>query len=250
MNRLVGVILLVSIMLSPLSYSAEVRILCEDEMYPFSWQENGEPKGVVVEMVQSMLDDMGKQNPIEIYPWNRVYKLGLTSPYTMICTMAKTAERSPQFKWVGEVFSSPPVLLALKGREDIDIESFQDLKNYTIGTHRGSFREKYLVARGLYLEKHLFSENSNSSNYKKLKKGRIDLWSISLLLAYQILLEQDENLDEKLRIVYTLDELPQGQHMAFQLSTPDDLVEQYREALRNIKENGTHEAIVNKYFRR
>ncbi|KGY07780.1 substrate-binding periplasmic protein [Vibrio sinaloensis] len=227
----------------------DINILCENGMHPFSWQENGVPQGIVIEMIEAMLNVMGDEQTIETYPWGRVYKLGLTTPNTMICTMARTAEREPLFKWVGEVFSSPPVLVALKHRDDIQVDSFQDLRKYSIGTHSSSFRERYLVARELEIGVNIFPANSHQLNYEKLKKGRVDLWSIPLLLAYDIINNNNEIPNETIRIVYTLDELPQGQFMAFNIDTPDHIVSRYREALETIKSNGTSEEIISRYIR-
>ena len=249
MKSLGNLLLVGTLLFAPLSSATDIDILCEQGMRPFSWTENGTPKGIVIEMIEAMLADMNENETIQVYPWGRVYKLGLTTPNTLICTMARTAEREPLFKWVGEVFSSPPVLLALKHRNDIKVDTFQDLKNYSIGTHSASFREKYLIARELEIGKNVFPANSNAFNYEKLKKGRVDLWSVPLLLAYDIIHDHGELPEETVQIVYTLDELPQGQYMAFHIDTPDQIVDQYRTALQNIIANGTSDEIINRYLR-
>ncbi|WP_159738418.1 substrate-binding periplasmic protein [Vibrio atypicus] len=248
MNYFIKGLIAFSLIFNAPAHANKVTIICEEGMYPFSWSEGNIARGIVVELVQAMLDEMNRTDTILIYPWSRTYKAGLTVPNTLICTMAKTKQREALFKWVGEVFSSPPVLLALKSRTDIKADSLEDLKKYRIGTHRSSFREKHLISKGFVVGENLVSENNNNINYRKLNKGRIDLWSVPLLLAYEIIEEEELDPEEDLQIIYTLKELPQGQDMAFNIETPDEIVDAFRHTLKTLKENGTYDRIMSKYI--
>ncbi|WP_367987729.1 substrate-binding periplasmic protein [Vibrio sp. NTOU-M3] len=241
-------LILIVLLLPTLARAQSLTVICEENMPPFSWTEDNQAKGIAVEVIQAILKELDLSVSVQLYPWARAYRMGLNHSNTLICTMARTKEREQKFKWAGEIFSSPPVLLALRYRTDIHIASFNDLNKFRIGTHRDSFRERYLLSKGLILGESVIPEGSNILNYKKLKKGRVDLWSIPLLLGYYIVHQDGGRHEELVQVAYSLQELPQGQHIAFSLDTDDEVVDAFKRALSEIKNNGTYEKIFNKYM--
>lgn len=229
--------------------SQELTIACEADLPPFSFEEQGEEKGIVVEIVNALLQRLGREESIQLFPWARLYEMGLQNENIMIGAITHTGERDSLFQWCGDIVVSPLVLLALKDRDDItEMSEVEDLEPYTIGTLRNSQREQYLMNKGLMVGVHLESAATYRQNYLKLKRGRIDLWSASVLSAYAVIRDEGDRPSEMVKIVYHMKDLPQSMELAFSRRTPVDIVNAFREALEQLKRDGTYDTILRNWL--
>lgn len=112
------------------------NILYMTENYPpYNFVENGQLKGISVDLMVLMLEKLGSKKTredIRIFPWPRGYQGVLNRPNTSLFAMTRTEEREKLFNWVGPFYAEKIVLIARKSRQ-IKISSIKDLVRYKIG---------------------------------------------------------------------------------------------------------------------
>uniref|UniRef100_UPI0035B16F6E substrate-binding periplasmic protein n=1 Tax=Acidovorax temperans TaxID=80878 RepID=UPI0035B16F6E len=139
-------------------------------------------------------------------------------------------------------------LFALAGR-DIRLASLEDAKRWQIGTVQQTVGEQYLLAHGFQKGQNLQSSVRNELNFDKLQQGRIDLWIMNRLTAYQLVRQAGHAPDKTLQSVFRIQALSSqgGYYMAFGAQTPDAVVEQFRKGLQATVRNGTYDRIQRKW---
>ncbi|MEH6632374.1 MAG: transporter substrate-binding domain-containing protein [Halopseudomonas aestusnigri] len=209
---------------------------------PYNYIENGKIAGVNTEIVQAVLKELNLDVEIEIYPWARAYALALKQENVLIFTIVRSSKREPLFKWIGPVGEYNAGLFALENRTDIEVSSLDDAMKFNIGATREDVRPQYLLERGF---ERVQQVSRNEVNIEKLIKGRIDLWLENELTAYHLL---KKNGYEKglIRKVFEF-EVGTGGYMAFSNKTSDQLVNDFRAALKRIHDKGIYEAILQRY---
>ena len=127
-----------------------IRILGEESPLGEYLDENGTPAGATVELVRELLARQGIDATIELLPWKRAYKIGLTKPDIALMETTRTRERESLFKWVGPILVVKRIVY---GRHSVehDLESPEDLTNTrNICVLGGSSNESYLYSLGLH----------------------------------------------------------------------------------------------------
>ena len=225
--------------------ASEIQIVSE-EAPPYNYTEKGKFKGVSTEVVKTLFSELKLPLPkIEVYPWARAYDIALQKENVLIYSITKIDEREKKFKWVGEIAPVKVFLYKLKSRKDIKVEKLDDAKKYTVGAARKDTKCQYLQRKGFKLNN---SEivTKDILNLFKLKADRIDLAPFEELRLAHICRNNPELNFSDFEKVIPLNELNIDVSIAFSLKTPDKTVEKFKEALKKIKENGTHKKILEK----
>ena len=227
------------LVLSLTSAQAEIRVITE-EFPPYDFMgESGEVEGVSTDVVRAVLEHLGIDVKIEIFPWARAYKMVTQDPNTMLFSVVRAEEREPLFHWVGVVCDVRSYLYKLKSRDDITAEKLSDLKKYSIGVVRGWAGQKYLEKNGF---KHLQKVAGSDLNIKKLINGRVDLiedYDANLIFRMKRL-GLDPNLVEQ---VYFNTEISGQLYAVLSKNTPDDVVKKFKDAFMAVHEDGQYAAI-------
>ncbi len=214
---------------------------------PFSFEENGEIKGLSTLVVRAALKQAGMEAIIKQYPFARAYNMTQKTENIFEYCVVKTPERKPLFKWIGIVGPAVQTIFAPKDK-NIKIGKPEDLKGYRIGTVIEDVVDQYLFARkdssGLQLDR----VSSYKSNMKKMLKGRVDLWGGNKLVGYYLAKELGYS-ENDIKPVYTIDELTDHYYLVTGLKTSDKIVEKLRKAFEVIHNNGTYKKIVDEYFK-
>jgi polar amino acid transport system substrate-binding protein len=212
--------------------SAELTILTEN-LPPLNYLENDVLVGPSVEIVKEIQRRVGSQEPIQVYPWARAYKMALEDENVILFGMTHTKVRQDLFKWVGPLATKRDILVAKKG-SGIKINSLEDAKKVKrIGTLRDD-------TRGRLLERHGFTNlepvSDEQLNAKKLSLGRIDLWTYKIpgLRTVCDLAGVDHNEFEE---VFHLREI--NLMIAFSKKTSDSIVQKWRNAFNEMSADGT-----------
>jgi polar amino acid transport system substrate-binding protein len=212
--------------------SAELTILTEN-LPPLNYVENGVLVGPSVDIVKEIQRRVGSQEPIQVYPWARAYKMALEDENVILFSMTYTKLRYDKFKWIGPVAKKRDILVAKKG-SGIKINSLEDAKKVNrIGTLRDDTRERLLKSLGFT---NLEPVSDEQMNAKKLVIGRIDLWTYKIpgLRTVCELAGVDYNEMEE---VYNLREI--NVDIAFSKKTSDAIVEKWRNAFNEMLADGT-----------
>lgn len=227
-------------------YSETLQIVT-DFYPPFSYEENGEIKGISTRVLKAALKEAGMKATIKQYPFKRAYTMTRKKKNIFQYSVVKTPEREPDFKWVGIVGPAEQVLFALKNK-NIKIDKFENLKHYTIGTVFEDVVDQFLFSKINSFDLQLERIASYELNMRKLMKDRFDLWGGNKLVGYQLVKEIGFN-ENDIKVAYAMNELTDYYYLVTGLQTSDDLVKKLFASFETIHNNGTYQNIINAYFK-
>ncbi|QJB55792.1 transporter substrate-binding domain-containing protein [Pseudodesulfovibrio sp. zrk46] len=218
------------------------------EQYPpFNYEEQGELKGLAVDLLDAVLKEMGaskSKKDFKILPWAQGYNRVQSEGNTCLFSMTLTDSRKPLFKWVGPVIETKTAIIAKKG-SGVKIGSAADLGNYKYGVIRDDVGQQLLEEAGVSKDK-MDITSKNESNIKKLDKGRIDAWAYEESSAkYQLKLAGMN--PEDFETVYILK--AGTLQFAFNKGVPDALIADFQKALEAVKAKGIQQQIADKYLK-
>lgn len=223
------------------SRAAELQILTE-EWPPVSFSNNGKPDGLGVEIVREILKRVNTPDTIKIYPWARAWNMVITEPNIVLFTVTRTEEREKLLTMIGPVAIGTTNFYAKKG-SGITIHNLEDAKKAKlIGVYRSAVEEQILTKENFT---NLDVTTLPSQSAQKLMIGRIDLWCNANLTAGSILKEAGYSIDD-VESVYTI--MENHLYIAMSKGTPEDVANQWKDALEAIKKDGTFARIYNKWL--
>lgn len=198
------------------------------EMYPpANFIANDRLQGITIDSLKLMWQHLNMpEQEIIVVPWARGYKNVLSQPNTALFTMSRTQAREPLFKWVGPLFKSVHVLMAKKSSE-VKISNVGDLFNYRVATIRGDISEISLQQIG-YPDYNMAKVTNLARAFYMMQSNKVDMLMVSIH-GFSHLTKQmnvDINDYEKVWTVNTV-----GNYIAFNLATPDSVIQQYQHAL-------------------
>lgn len=221
-------------------HAESIQAVTEDTAY--SYLQDGRVGGPASQVVEAMLQRAGLTDySLALYPWARAYDMALQQPNVLIYLIARTPEREPLFKWLGEVMRIEYHVYKLRGQPDIQVHSLADAKHYSIGVLRDDVRQQYLQAEGFTK---LVVSAHNRDNFRLLLNRQVQLVPMP---------ERDARLQcaeagvdfASLERVYTLDALSSGLYMAYSNSTDDEIVARSRTAFDSLKREGLLTRLMN-----
>lgn len=228
-------------------------ILMTEDYPPNNFEENGKVTGISVDLMELMLKKLNSKrtrDDIRILPWANAYNKTLTKKNTVLFGTSRTPERENLFKWAGPFIPVKNVLIARK-ESGIKIRSADELKNYRIGAIRDDIGEQLLIQAGV--DKKAVERVSKARILiKMLNSGRIDMWSYCENVAKWLFHKNGFQPDDY-ETVWVLAEV--YDYYAFHKDMPDALVQQFQNALDEIKkkpEDGgksEYEKILDNYLR-
>jgi polar amino acid transport system substrate-binding protein len=209
------------------------------------WQgqaANGAATGPIVEVVREIQKRVGNSDPIQVYPWARIYEMIRKNPDVVAFTMGRNADRNKLFQWVGPVNEG---IYGLYVRTDsaVVLKTLEDAKELTsIGVIRGDIRTKLFIDKGF---KNLEEVSENDQNVKKLMLGRIDAMTSSDASIIGIITSAGFNpKDVRLALPFFH---TQG-WIAFSAPTSPDIVKSWQNALDGMRRDGSQARIIKKYI--
>jgi len=222
------------------SHAQHIEGVTEESSY--AYLENGKVAGVASAVVEAMLQRAGLSDyDLTLYPWARAYNMALQQPNVLIYVIARTPRRETLFHWVGELANIDYSFYRLRESMDIQVQTLQDAKNYSVGVVRDDMRHEYLQAQGF---SKIIVSATRRDTFKQLLNQQIQLLPMSERDAK--LLCQEANIDfASLQKVYTLDALSTGLYMAYSSSTADDIVARSRTAFASLKAEGEVQRLMN-----
>lgn len=248
MNILIryATIVLFIVSLSVSAAAKEITIVAMNSFQPFVFSDaNNKAAGIAVDVVTSILEQTDiKTGPITLYPLKRMMTIVLERPNTLGFALFRTPEREHAYKWIVPVtLPIKSVLIRLKSRSNISINTLADAKHYLIGVVDGNNLHAFLKAAGF--EK-LDPAPTNELNYKKLFAGRIDLF----------IAREPSVLTEFRQLGYTLDDIVVALQvcddgpawLVGNLQTPEDVIAKLKTAYDQIKNEQLIEEVTKDYY--
>ncbi|XOV81218.1 MAG: substrate-binding periplasmic protein [Aestuariibacter sp.] len=200
---------------------------------PFNYlNDKGEVEGIATDVVKKVMTEAGYSYEISLLSWSRAYQRAKNDKNVLIYTIFKLENREEDFQWICPLIETGGAkVFALASREDIKIESLNDLKGYSVGVLGSGWSYEFLKFYGFVAGEHLDIVKDEMANIRKLFAGRIDL----IVQEPELISNRLEIVGKSksdIRSVFKLGaENSQSGCMAMSLDTPSDVVKTLRSAL-------------------
>jgi ABC-type amino acid transport substrate-binding protein len=224
------------------STGKDLTILCE-VMKPYNYEEGGQLKGITIEVVEGILDQLDLTNTIEISSdWDAIFSRLKTEDNIVAFTTGLTTERKEMFKWVGPVTLWHTGFVALKS-SNLQLATIDEAKSFdAIGIVKSYFTGEIL--RGLGFT-NLVEFDNLETLVAGLYQGNVQAVFDNLSLLQIIAQDQDRNissLDNLLTYATT-----QG-YLAFSRNVSDKIIANWQEQLDGMKDDGTLQELYDTYL--
>lgn len=227
-------------------YAQDIHIVTED-FPPYNYKDHGKLTGVGAEVVLAVLEEINIDLDIEVYPWTRAYRMARDEENTLVFSMARTEDRENLFQWVGTIAPINTCVFRLNERDSIKANNVEEAKQYVIGTQQDTPANTLLQEKGFVVGKNLHTNIHIIYSLKMLMESRLDLVGYPELSVYYQIRKEGYEPKRLLKKLFCLSEIHHA-YMAFGNKTSKTIVERFRTGLQAIKNNGTHQKILNKYL--
>ncbi|UFH50988.1 substrate-binding periplasmic protein [Pseudomonas sp. KNUC1026] len=218
--------------------AAPLQVVTEQTSY--SYYQNGELKGPATEAARGLLARAGLAATIDVYPWARAYDLAQAEPDVLIFPLIRTPERESHFEWIGEFAQIHSLLYRLQARDDIQLKSLDEARQYTLGVVRDDFREAWLRNQGFT---RLVVSASAEDNARKLLNGQVDLIPLAEADAARYF-AQKNGPAHPLVPVLRLDQITAHAWFAMSKGSDPKTLQALREAFELLRAEGGLESIT------
>lgn len=214
-----------------------------DEYPPFCYQDNGQTKGLFVDVVTAIFDDMGVAYKIKSYPFKRAM-LSADMGEGIVVGIIKNNDRQRSLDYSSPFYIDKNVLFVSKGHA-FPFSSINDLKGKRVGVKLGwSYGVEFDQATNNKLFTPIVGEPKQL--YTLLQTGKLDAVvgnELSIPSLIKILRAPVEV--ESLPIPLLMADL----YLAVQKGTKAELIEQFNYHVGRIKVSGEYDNILAKYSR-
>lgn len=217
------------------------------EWAPYEFEENGEIKGISVDIVDEAFKRMGYKVTKRILPFSRAIEMLKSGEIDMIPDIKNTAERQE----IG-VFSKEPIVTtytALFVKSDSTIEFNGDisaLKQYKIGTIRDyTYSEEFdnaVKSKVIKVEE----VDDKLQNINKILDNRIDIYIENRLVLLEAL-KSTNNVDKLKELKPEINQTPVYGWFTKKKNL-NEMINQFDKKLVEIKKDGTFERIYKSYI--
>ena len=220
---------------------------------PFNFEENGELKGIAVDLLLAMskrADIKLTKKDIKLLPWARAYTLVKLRKSCLFST-SRIPSREKLFKWVGPIIYLNHSLIAYNNGKKVEIKKFDELRKYKIGTIIDDVAETLLLEKGYPKNRldRISGETGIQRSIMKLFYNRIDLFAYNLYTVrwYAKRMKLNPNLLYEAYLLKTGKK--EALYFAFNKNVSDDTIKKLQKALDSIKKDGTYRKILDKYLK-
>ncbi len=212
-------------------------ILATEEYPPYNMSDSqGRITGVATDIVRSLLDSVGIEYEMAVYPWARAIAMARTQVNTCVFSMSRTPEREELYRWIGPLVVNDWTLFARSGASKPT--HLEELQNMRIGSYQGDAIVSYLQTRGYLVE----VAPNDDANPRKLLAGRIDYWATGRLIGQYRLKQQGiTNIEPVLNFNRT------EMYLACQKQLPDETVKLLNSQLQVLHQKGVIKSIYARF---
>ncbi|PXX93621.1 nickel transporter [Marinobacter vulgaris] len=220
----------------------DLRIAFDVPYAPFEYKDDdGELTGFEVELAEAMCEEMNANCEFVIQAWDGMIPGLLARKFDLIMSsMSITPERAERVLFSEPYYNTPGGWFAREGF-DTDVTDMDAMEGKTVG-----------VQRGTTMDTHVTEEMGGIVNIKRyttaddmvldLEGQRLDVVFVDYPVGEQTILSKEgfKEVGEPVK-------LGQGVGVAMR-KRDEDLAEEVNAALATLKEDGTYDAIMEKYF--
>lgn len=237
--------LIVFLLLGASSHAEKIVLFGNAFKAPKIWKEDQLSKGILVDIMTYIGQEMGIDFEIRLYPWKRSYHNAILGRGGIV-GISKTEERLKLFDYSESLYDDEVIIVVKKGNE-FKYKSNSDLAGKVIGACRGcSFGADFEDAKTYFK---LDADDNNISRLRKLLLGRIDGAIMSpgeAALNIEVNKVDDLTREQFSILKKTLDRDPN--YLAFEKKlNMKDLIDKFNVALKKAYDSGAIQRIVDKY---
>lgn len=160
------------LLISHFCYANDELKLYTEDYPPLNYFKDGKLTGPVIDIVHAIQNDIKSNHTVEALPWKRAILTTLKNKNSAIFSIARSQNREELFNWVGPIAIKEYALYSLK-KNNIIINSLDNIADYTVGVQKGSVSQEYLQTQG---EITMYSVIKPLQCLQMLMKDRIDFW--------------------------------------------------------------------------
>ena len=201
---------------------------------PHQTYENGKVAGLTTAVVELMLQQAKLTPKYEVYPWARAFRLAAATPDVLIYNMARTPEREQQFEWIGIVGSYKFGFLKLAARQDILVQTLNDVHRYVVGAQRDDFSAEWLRTVAQQPAEQLQLQPDVIETWRLLVNRKLDLM-IDDPSAIEDMLVKHKLKSKDIEFVLFIPELEQKTWIALKKGSDPKLVQRLRAAYQQVE---------------
>lgn len=239
-------ILLCIVIFSTRTPSQDINLVAMNSFQPFVYfDDQMEATGIAVTVVSALLEEAEiKAKPVALYPLKRMMLTVSERPNTLGFALFRTPEREKRYKWIVPVtLPVRAVLIRLRSRSDIVINTLEDAKGYSIGIVDGNNLHSFLI--NSEFEK-IDPAPTNAQNYKKLFAGRTDLFLAREPSILTELKQLGYSLEDIVIEFQVTDDGPAW--LIANLDTSQDIIDKLRASYEHIKKENLIEKVTKNYY--
>lgn len=118
-------------------FSEQPLLIVLDNWAPYGFEENGNLKGMDLEVAVAVLKNMGKSVKIEVYPWKRCISMIEQKSADMILDISITPERREFLYYPDEPISIGTTVFFIRKNQKITYTKLDDLFELKVGAMSG-----------------------------------------------------------------------------------------------------------------
>lgn len=237
MKKVIAV--LMGLMLSMSLFAKEIYVGTNAEFPPFEYLQDGKPTGFDMELIKDMGKVMGDKIKIVDMSFDGLLPaLQMNKVDVVIAGMTATPERKKTVLFSNPYYTASQVIVVNQGQEG-KYNSFDDLKGKKVGVMLG-FTGDVVVSKikGVEVKRY----NASYAGIMALKAGKIDAVVLDSEPAKNFVAKNDGLAIAK----------AQGEQEEYAIAVRKNesaLLEKMNKALQTLKENGTYDKLIQKYFK-
>lgn len=209
-----------------------ITVFTED-FPPYNYLYQNILVGDNVEIVDRVFKELQLTPNYVVMPWARSYQMALATPNSLVFSMARNKEREHKFKWVGSLNGVETCLFSLRNTDHADVRTLEEAKKFKVVTQLGGHISVLLTREGFKQGQNLFGSVNVASALKMLETGRTDLIGLPERVMYYYLQLQNRKPTDVIEKQFCFDS--SALYLAFNIETPDVVVEKFKEALVKVK---------------
>jgi polar amino acid transport system substrate-binding protein len=200
--------------------------------------------GSSVDVVNEIQRRTGYVNKINVTTWVDAYSTPLYLPNSAVFTTARTAERENKFQWVGPINKDETFIYTLAGSGIDTIRTLEQAKALpSIATPKEWFTHEFL--RNNNFTNIVATAITSQDALDQLINGDVQALYMTSLDMQWLVKQNGKSMSDFTQHMKVSDY--EG-YIAFSLTTPATVVEQWQRNLDAIKEDGTFDTIWEKWF--
>jgi len=219
------------------------------EYPPYEYTEDGQLKGLAVEVIKRTFKTMQQPITIEVLPWARAMRYIRDGSRDAVFTAFKNPERERFADFSKQVLMQQAVSLFVRKDSQIEYDGeLNKLNQYSLGVVRK-------ISYGLILDTAIKNDtfrrveeaNEGTQNFGLLLNQRVDMVASTKFGGYHILRQLKRNEDVK-ELPVSIQNLPS--YIAFsKVRKLTKLRDEFDLALIRLKESGEYQKLIDDYFK-